>query len=99
MDIQIICFYYFSVSMDRTSKPIVVGVTGREPCDGITPCFAACDSPGEGWDGHGTEELDTEVTYSQVIGFSLNESYGANIDYDKVAPAYGCRLGSEVEIQ
>jgi len=80
-----------SVSLDwvTTTQPSLRGVTGRgrEPCDGKTPCFAACNAAGQGWNERGTEALDNHVTFSEIIGIQgLDESVGGNIDYS--LPSY-----------
>ena len=57
-------------------------MTGREPCDGKTPCFASCNAAGQGWNEGETEALDNQVTFSEIIGIQgLDESVGGNIDY------------------
>ena len=69
-------------------------MTGREPCDGKTPCFASCTAAGQGWNEFGDDALDTDVTFSEVIGIpGLDEAEGGNIDYS--LPNY-CKSNAEV---
>ena len=61
----------------------LVGMSIKQPCGGVSPCFPACGDPNQGWDVHGKfEPLDSSLNYSQITGFVLNESKDhGNIDF------------------